>query len=173
MSETKSSSSLLPKFELIFIAVFFIAFLFWSVSKCRSTSARYEAQVISEQEDTIAAAAPAPAATPATNPTNTTAAPAASTTPATAATGLTTLYVCLPDLNLRRGPSLDSTTISKLPLFEPVFFLNEVTEFTQEINLGKQTVNEPWIKVRTKEGRDGWVYGAGVSYYKRKHPGAS
>jgi Tfp pilus assembly protein PilZ len=73
---------------------------------------------------------------------------------------------------MRRAPELDAEVIDEFELFEEVFFLDEVTDFTQEINLGKQIVNEPWIKVQSKQGRAGWVYGAGVHYYKKKHPGA-
>ena len=82
------------------------------------------------------------------------------------------LYVVIEGLKMRRSPDLDAETIDALNLFEEVYFLDEVTDFTQEINLGKQVVNEPWVRIQTKQGRAGWVYGAGVNYYKKKHPGA-
>jgi len=83
----------------------------------------------------------------------------------------TRLYVTINGLNIRSGPSLDSIILNKLVLFEEVYFLNEITPFTEEISLGTSVADEPWIKVRTKQGREGWVYGAGVYYYKRKYPG--
>lgn len=81
------------------------------------------------------------------------------------------LYITIDGLRLRTGPSLDSTTIVKLPLFEKVYFLDEVTDFKQEINLGLKVTEEPWVKVKTKKGVSGWVYGAGVNYYKKKQDG--
>ena len=81
------------------------------------------------------------------------------------------LYITINNLKLRRGPHLDSTVLAALPLHETVFFLDEVTEFTQQISLGYEIADEPWVKVRTKKGLDGWVYGAGVHYYKKKREG--
>ena len=81
---------------------------------------------------------------------------------------MTPLFVNIDGLNLRRGPSLDSAIIMKLPLHEQVGFMNEVTDSTSQISLGNEIANEPWVKVRHKGGRIGWVYGAGVHYYKRK-----
>ena len=49
--------------------------------------------------------------------------------------------------------------------------MNEVTDSTFQINLGKEVADEPWVKVRSKKGHVGWVYGAGVDYYKYKRPG--
>jgi len=65
----------------------------------------------------------------------------------------------------------DSAILNKLVLFEEVHFLNEITPFTEQISLGTTVADEPWIKVQTKRGGEGWVYGAGVYYYKRKYPG--
>jgi len=81
------------------------------------------------------------------------------------------LYVTIDGLKLRKGPSLDSLTIQKLPLFEKVYFLDEVTDFKQKINLGRKVTEEPWVKIKTKKGRIGWVYGAGVHYIKQKNDG--
>jgi len=58
-----------------------------------------------------------------------------------------------------------------LVLYEEVHFLNEITPFTEKISLGTSVADEPWVKVKTKRGGEGWVYGAGVYYYKRKYPG--
>ena len=33
---------------------------------------------------------------------------------------------------------------------------------------GYEIADEPWVKVQHKRGRIGWVYGAGVNYYKKK-----
>lgn len=101
-----------------------------------------------------AAPAPAPAA----------AAPAA-------ATQYSTLYVTIDGLKMRKEPNLKGTLVSKLKLYEPVYFLNQKTEKTEEISLGLEKVTDHWVKVRTKSGKEGWVFGAGVHYYKMKRKG--
>jgi uncharacterized protein YgiM (DUF1202 family) len=93
-------------------------------------------------------------------------------TPATPAEpALSRLYVTIDKLKLRKGPGLDSVVVAQLPLFEEVYFLNEVTEYKTELSLGYEKANEPWVKVRTKKGKEGWVYGAGINYYKEKRKG--
>ena len=72
---------------------------------------------------------------------------------------------------MKEWTGLKSKVLTELPLFEPVYFLNEMTDSTFEVNLGRMVVDEPYIKVRTKKGLEGWVYGAGISYIKKKHPG--
>jgi hypothetical protein len=99
------------------------------------------------------------------------------TSPATspavsAAPALSRLYVCLENLKVRKSPNTSAEILETLPLFEEVYFLNEVSDSSTTVNLGKQTVTEPWIKVQTRKGRAGWVFGAGVHYYRRKHPGS-
>lgn len=104
-------------------------------------------------------------------------APAASTsaTPPPTASGqrYPALYVTIDQLNVRKKPGLEGNAIAKLKLYEQVYFLNEKTSWTQEISLGKEKVTDHWVKIRTKSGKEGWVFGAGVHYYKTKHPGAS
>ena len=85
---------------------------------------------------------------------------------------LSRLYVTIAGLKMRKSPELNAEVIEELPLFDEVFYLNEVTAFTQEINLGKAIANEPWVKIQTRRGRAGWVFGAGVNYYKKKNPNA-
>ena len=83
----------------------------------------------------------------------------------------TTLFVTIDGLNMRETPDLKSEVIVQLALFDEVIYLEEVTDFTTVLNLGKEEVDEPWFKVRSKKGHEGWVYGAGVDFYKYKHPG--
>ena len=82
-----------------------------------------------------------------------------------------TLYVTIDGLKLRKEPTLKSDVVAKLELYEPVYFLNQKTEKTEEINLGYEKVTDHWVKVRTKAGKEGWVFGAGVHYYKMKRKG--
>lgn len=82
-----------------------------------------------------------------------------------------TLYVTIDGLKVRKEPGLKGATVAKLALYEPVTFLNKKTEWTQEISLGYEKVTDHWVKIRTESGKEGWVFGAGVHYYKMKRKG--
>lgn len=86
----------------------------------------------------------------------------------TPTTPSTTLYVTMDGLKVRKEPGLKGETIAELKLYEPVTFLNKKTDWTQEISLGTEKATDHWVKVRTKSGKEGWVFGAGVHYYKIK-----
>ena len=83
----------------------------------------------------------------------------------------TTLYSTIDGLNVRVRPELGAPIIGRLTLYQPVTFMNEVTDSLYQIDLGDITPTEPWVKIRLKEGKQGWVYGAGVRYYKYKLEG--
>ncbi len=114
--------------------------------------------ISSHPVNTPAPAAPAPAA-------------AAPTTAAPAASKYTMLFVTIDGLKIRKEPGLKSATVAKLDLYEQVYFLNKRTDWTQEISLGTEKVTDHWVKVRSKAGKEGWVFGAGVNYYKEKRKG--
>jgi len=82
-----------------------------------------------------------------------------------------TLFVTIDGLKVRKEPGLKGETVAELKLYEPVTFLNKKTDWTQEISLGYEKVTDHWVKVRTQSGKDGWVFGAGVHYYKMKRQG--
>ncbi len=103
------------------------------------------------------------------NTPSTTPPPSTSATPTTAAGS--TLFVTIEGLKVRKEPGLKGETVAELKLYEPVTFLNKKTEWTQEISLGYEKVTDHWVKVRTKSGKEGWVFGAGVHYYKMKRQG--
>lgn len=83
----------------------------------------------------------------------------------------TTLYATIDGLKVRKEAGLKGAVVATLKLYEPVTFLNKKTEWTQEISLGYEKVTDHWVKVRTKSGKEGWVFGAGVHYYKMKRQG--
>ncbi|MFK7934191.1 MAG: SH3 domain-containing protein [Saprospiraceae bacterium] len=174
-----------PRFEIALIFIFFVCFIMWSISRCGDKREEMRAEEIIENsedlqtEESSTANVTSDAANTSATTTTTTSGAASTTSPVTttpavappkpkpqSSTAGTTLYVTIDNLNMRTHPHLDSVVVAKLPLFERVTFLNEVTEFKQEINLGKEMANEPWVKVQTKRGKDGWVYGAGVHYHK-------
>lgn len=95
-------------------------------------------------------------------------APAKTATPAET---YSTLFVTINGLKMRKEPNLKATVVTRLKLDEEVYFLNEKSEKPEAINLGYETVTEYWVKVRTKSGKEGWVFGAGVHYYKMKRKG--
>ncbi|MCC7245325.1 MAG: SH3 domain-containing protein [Saprospiraceae bacterium] len=99
--------------------------------------------------------------------------PPATTTPTVKAKSdaVSTLYATIDGLKVRKGPGLKNEVVATLELYEPVEFLGKKSEKTEEISLGYEKVTDHWVKVRTKSGKEGWVFGAGVHYYKMKRKG--
>ena len=169
-------ASLLPKIEVLILAVFFFTFVIWMVPKCAATKESYqEAEATEAAEDALLAQETAEAkdsASAAAAPTTTSVpTPLPRTKPIPGRPVIekvTPLYVTLENLNMREEPRVGAKILDRLSLYDEVVFLNEVTDSTDEINLGKIVTNEPWVKVRNKKGQEGWVYGAGVHYYKIK-----
>ena len=167
---SKKASSFLPKMEILIIGVFFLSFLIWAVSKCGTTRDQLQAAAETEVEEAAeyeASVAETPAQSAAARPDST---PTRVST-RTIREQVTPLYITIDGMNVRSEPRLSAPILDRLKLFDEVTFLNEVTDFTEEINLGKETANDPWVKVKTQKGKVGWIYGAGVHYYKWKHPG--
>ncbi len=179
---SKKKNSYLPKFEVLFILVFFFAFMAWAAKECSATQALYQDETGSTEEDTaLSTSEPAEIADSTamalsnvpTETANTT--PAAAipvpTTPATSQSNFAPLYVTIDGLKMRTGPTRDSSVILKLKLFEQVNYMGEFTDSTEQINLGYEIADEPWFKVQHRRGKVGWVYGAGVNFYKKKRTG--
>jgi len=166
MSEHKTS--LLPKIELLILGVFLISFILYATSKCSATKARYAEEA--NEEALADSTSQTPAATTANAPAKDSIEP---TTPSQEVVRerYTPLYVTIAGLNVRAEPKLNAKVLDRLALYEEVAFMNEITDFAQEISLGKVVRNDPWVKIRTKKGRTGWVFGAGVHYYKIKLEG--
>jgi len=184
---SKKKNSFLPKFEVLIILVFFFSFMAWAASKCSETKALYQDELVEEDMDTntteaagvVDSTAMALSNVPNTNNNSTTTtAPTGVQTPAPTNSNPTTnqgklapLYITIDGLNMRSGPTRDSAIVLKLKLFEQVNFLGEFTDSTEQINLGYEIADEPWFKVQHKRGKVGWVYGAGVNFYKKKRSG--
>lgn len=79
---------------------------------------------------------------------------------------VTMLYSTINGLNVRSGPSLKNGVLARLPLFAEVEFTGEVTDSLYTIDLGEVTPTAPWVQVKLPDGKLGWAYGAGLSYYK-------
>jgi hypothetical protein len=183
---------LLSKVEYIVIGVLALVFLLWTISKCNAHKQEAQTTAAAEaKEDSLANAGGKPAATtappqqPATGQTATAAQPAATTAAAPAATQqsqpattpaskepqLSKLYVTIDKLKVRKSPGLKGELLGELKLFDEVYYMNEVTDSSYQVNLGKEMANEPYVKIKTKRGTVGWVYGAGVHYVKKKRSG--
>ena len=80
----------------------------------------------------------------------------------------TRLYTISEGVNVRTEPSLTAKSLGKLPLYDEVTFMGKVSENTTELSIGKTVVRQPWVQIKTKRGTIGWVFGAYVSYYKKK-----
>ena len=171
----KNAKGLLPKVEIVIVAVFALSFLVWIIPKCGSSrplddTAENTLLEVDSTQETTASNTPVAASRDTTASQATPAKPVAAS-PAKPEIQYSRLYVTIDGLNLRSEPGLKSTVMAKIPLFEEVYFLNEVTDSTTEVSLGYEKAKEPWVKIRTKKGQEGWVYGAGVSYYKKKREG--
>jgi hypothetical protein len=173
---------LLSKLEYLVIAIFAFIFLIWAASKCTAQKEQLQEQAAAESSedslaqgdkktkvDTVKATPaeegekqPAAAKAPATQQ------PAPASSPAVSGPRL---YVTIDRLKLRKSPGLKGEMLGELRLFEEVYYMDEVTDSTYEISLGKEIANEPYVKIKTSRGTVGWVYGAGVHYAKKKRTG--
>ena len=178
-----NKKSIVPGIEILIIIVFLASFLIWAVPKCVATKTQLQSEALEKDKkevdetdktlDSIAAnlITAAGTVTGVVDSAKQVVKKAIPSAIAPVATNQSILYITIDNLKLRKAPSLDSVVVATLPLFEEVYFMNEVTEFKTQISLGYEITEEPWVKVRTKKGKDGWVYGAGVHYYKKKRSG--
>lgn len=166
---------MLPKIEILIIGGFFVLFMIWAVSKCSATQQAYEVQAqeeatAAEIEDSLRNAGMIGDYVPLDTTIKRLKEPPVEESPAGA--GISTpLYVITPALNMRTGPGLRFKVLERLELYDELKFLGEVTDTTQRIDLGEIIVEKPWVKVRTSSGKEGWVFGACVDYYKHELKG--
>ncbi|MDP4711860.1 MAG: SH3 domain-containing protein [Saprospiraceae bacterium] len=172
----KPKATWLPKIETLVIIIFLFVFLIWSATRCSATKKKYAAESEQAAEETASQdslailyaqlqekkAQEAQQAKEAAQQ-QTSAAQTALEQPF-----VTPLYVILDNLNVREEPDTDSKIVDRLKLHDAVQFLNETTEFEEEVDLGDYTVVDRWVKVKTARGKIGWVFGGGVHYFKTK-----
>ena len=77
-----------------------------------------------------------------------------------------TVYTWVDNLRLRSEPDTNSDIVKELKEGESLLFLGEKSDFTKKVNLRGKLYDEPWLKVETNEGKEGWVYGGAVRFYK-------
>jgi len=188
-SSLMDTAKIFSRFEVLFIVVLFLGFFAWAFSKCSSSDTVDQTPGTNSEttglEDNGEDLSPAAANNPNSPTYDLNDAPSSNTATVTAPTGgevevvgrasnssgnskrsYTPLYVTLQDLKVRKGPSRDSSIITVLPLNEEVMFMEKRTDFRERINIGTEITNEPWVYIQTKKGHKGWVYGAGIHYFK-------
>jgi hypothetical protein len=166
--------------------------VFWSISRCNSKKAALEAarnapdslglnskpntqpgQSASKPGTTTPGAKPSaqssakpnsPAASqPASSPSP--AASPAGNSPAPAATGQK-LYAVMDSLKVRADANRNGSVLAVARKGEELDFLGK-TGPVDKIKINGNMTEEPWLQVRTKGGKTGWVYGALVRPYKK------
>lgn len=79
----------------------------------------------------------------------------------------TALFVWAEGLKVRAEPYLTSSVVMTLPLNAQVSFQGETSSFKQKIKMDGIEYDERWLKVKTTDGKVGWVYGGGVRLYQK------
>ncbi len=74
------------------------------------------------------------------------------------------LTVNIDELRLRDQAGIESKEIARLAKGSIVTDAGEVSDFSTRIKLRGVQFDEPWLKVRTAAGQEGWVYGGGLNF---------
>jgi len=101
--------------------------------------------------ETPAPPAPAPAT-----------APAPPTAPTSMETG-TELKTWVDRINVREEARTGTKVVARVPATESLTYLGEKTPTKETIVLRGLAYHEPWLRVRTQDGKEGWVFGGGVN----------
>jgi hypothetical protein len=72
------------------------------------------------------------------------------------------LYVWLNNLRVREGPDLSSKITDTLQFAEEVEYLNEISNIKSKTTIRGKTYNAPWVKIKLKSGKIGWIYSVGL-----------
>ena len=159
----KEERSFLGSIERGVALVFIVLFLFWFARRC-ARSAQMTPQQPIEQTQNVDTTRTANNSQPVTKQPVTTV--RVDTIIKTVSTP-PVVYVYTEGLKLRAEPYLNKPVIAELPTNATLTYLSEKTAFAQKITLDNVAYNEPWIKVRTTDNKEGWVYGGGVRFYKK------
>ncbi|HMZ73077.1 MAG TPA: SH3 domain-containing protein [Saprospiraceae bacterium] len=75
----------------------------------------------------------------------------------------TQYYVWLPILKVREEPNQDAKEVAKLKKGDQVEYLGIKTQKTETITISKKVFEDNWMKIKTDDGVQGWVFGAGIN----------
>lgn len=155
----------LRRVELVGIGIIVLAGLMYMLSKCGREENPPPSQEVVQTSDSTT-----------TNPENPTTTPPVVEDEETSKRDMfrRKLFVVIDSLKFRTGPRLDSTLIRPLLFGEELMDMGQTTDFEQTIRVSVDEVTtEPWIKVKDKDGKVGWVYGAGIRPYKKQGSSAN
>lgn len=158
----------LNRVELVLGSIILLIFLIWRFDKC-SNGSKYEPQEPAIEAVLTPAADPLPGPTTAQPSAAPTAAPVVVEAVKPAVTQSSpVIYVKIDGLKMRDKPGTSGTkVVAQLGLNTPLSYLGEQTSFKEKITIGETSYDEPWVKVRTTDGKlEGWVFGGGVRFYK-------
>ncbi len=88
------------------------------------------------------------------------------TNPSTQEKAPTILYAWVDKLRIREQPTTKSEIVVEVKEGTSFTYLNEKTDYKERINLRGTLFNEPWLKIKTDDGKEGWVYGGAVKFYE-------
>ena len=88
------------------------------------------------------------------------------TNPSTQEKAPTILYAWVNKLRIREQPTTKSEIVVEVKEGTSFTYLNEKTDYKERINLRGTLFNEPWLKIKTNDGKEGWVYGGAVKFYE-------
>ncbi len=75
------------------------------------------------------------------------------------------IYAWVDRLRIRTEADTKADIVAEVAEGAALEFLGEKSDFTEKITLRGTLFNEPWLKVRTASGKEGWIYGGGVKFY--------
>ena len=79
-----------------------------------------------------------------------------------------TVYAWVDNLRIRAEPDRKAVIVTTVEEGAKLEFLGEKTAFTEKINLRGSLYEEPWLKIKTVRGEEGWVFGGAVKFYQPK-----
>ena len=74
------------------------------------------------------------------------------------------VYTWVDKLRLRSSPGSQSEILMEFPEGTTLYFLGEKSDKIEKVTLRGETFEEPWLKVGTADGTQGWVYGGAVRF---------
>ncbi len=120
-----------------------------------------------QNQGTTATATSQPTAAPVTSSTPPAPKPTSSAPVAQPKSTGTTMYVVIDSMKLRKEPTLDGQVLQLMRKGDGVTLNGERSKNIYKLKIDDVTYQEPWIKVTTKSGKTGWIYGAGLRAYKK------
>ncbi len=83
------------------------------------------------------------------------------------------IKIILNTVNMRKSPNISSPVVAKLPANSKLEWLGQVSKVTAPIKLRGVRYNDPWLYVKTNEGKTGWIYAATASVDSTNNPSKS